>query len=181
MLSWKPSRRSGSAARAIAAATAATVAVATIAVTGASSAGASAPFAQSVGRFLDGAVGTNPVQELVNLQDARATAPGTQSVQNPLNAELLGKLDLPLTGALQLPQLLGITFGAANQVAVAHDDGYSYGASGAVSNSGGVSVGGNNSAFPADATINLRPPPGSSETPLRFPAPYRFPRSVASP
>ncbi len=131
--------------------------VAAVSVTGAQGAGATtAPLAQSVGRFLDGAVGTSPIQGLVNLVDARATAPGTQSVQNPLTANLLNNaLSLPLNGTLQLPQLLGITLGAANQVAVAHVDGSSYGASGAVDNSGGVSVGGNNAAFPADATIHL--------------------------
>ena len=38
-----------------------------------------------------------------------------------------------------------------------NSDGYSYGASGAVDNSGGVSVGGNNNAYPANATIDLTP------------------------
>ncbi len=52
-------------------------------------------------------------------------------------------------------ELAGINLGAANQVAKANIDGSSYGASGAVSNSGGVSVGGNNNAFPANATIDL--------------------------
>ncbi len=38
---------------------------------------------------------------------------------------------------------------------MAKTSGYSYGASGAVSNSGGVSLGGNDNSYPADATINL--------------------------
>jgi hypothetical protein len=116
---------------------------------------ASLPNAQSVGRFLDGSVGGNPIQVLANLKDARATAPGTQSQQNPLDVTVLSALHVPLGTALQLPPLLGITLGAANQVAVAHLDGYSYGASGAVDNSGGVSIGGNNNAFPANASIDL--------------------------
>ncbi|MDP9091575.1 MAG: choice-of-anchor G family protein [Actinomycetota bacterium] len=116
---------------------------------------ASLPNAQSVGRFLDGAVGGNPIQGLADLKDARATAPGTQSQQNPLDLTLLNALDIPLGHALQLPPLGGIVLGAANQVAVAHLDGYSYGASGAVANSGAVSIGGNNNAFPADASIDL--------------------------
>lgn len=132
------------------------LAVAGLAVTASQSASAAAPpRAQSVGRFLDGAVGSNPIQDLADLQDARATAPGTQSVQNPLDATVLNALELPLTAALQLPGGGVSQLGAANQVAVADPNGRAYGASGAVSNSGGVSLGGNNSAFPADATIDL--------------------------
>lgn len=116
---------------------------------------ATTPLAQSVGRFLDGSLGGNPIQQLADVADARAVAPGSQSAQNPLNATLLNSLELPLTGALQLPSLAGITLGAANQVAVAQGSGFSYGASGAVQNSGGVSVGGNNASFPSDATIDL--------------------------
>jgi hypothetical protein len=142
--------------RAVAAAVVATLAVTGVNLAAAESAhAASQPLAQSVGRFLDGALGTHAIQELADVKDARAVAPGTQSTQNPLDVTLLSKLELPLTGALQLPQLLGINLGAANQVAVAHTDGYSYGASGAVANSGGVSVGGDNNAFPASATIKL--------------------------
>ena len=47
-------------------------------------------------------------------------------------------------------------FGAVNQVAKAQSNGYAYGASGAVSNSGGVSAGGQN-GYPANATIDLSP------------------------
>jgi hypothetical protein len=127
-----------------------------LAVATSQSAGAATlPNAQSVGRFLDGAVGANPIQQLADVKDARAVAPGTTSAQNPLDVTLLGSLELPLTGALQLPQLLGVNLGAANQVAVAHANGFSYGASGAVANSGGVSVGGDNGAFPANASIDL--------------------------
>ena len=135
--------------------------VAAVVVTGsqgasAADASAAAPLnAQSVGRFLDGAAGGNPIQDLADLADARATAPGTQSAQNPLDVTVLNALNLPLTGALQLPGGGVFQLGAANQVAVAHTDGLSYGASGAVNNSGGVSLGGNNGAFPANATIDL--------------------------
>jgi hypothetical protein len=132
------------------------LAAAGLAVASSQSAGAAVqPNAQSVGRFLDGAVGAQTLESLVDVKDARATNPGSVSDQNPLDVNVLQTLDLPLTGALQFPQLLGITLGAVNQVAVAKSDGYSYGASGAVANSGGVSVGGNNAAFPADATIDL--------------------------
>ena len=132
------------------------VAVGGLVIAGGSPASAAtAPLAQSAGRFLDGSLGGNPVQQLADLTDARAKSPGTQTTQNPLNATVAGALNVPLTGALQLPTLAGIKLGAANQVAVAHADGYSYGASGAVANSGGVSVGGNNNAYPAGAEIDL--------------------------
>jgi len=134
------------------------VAVALTAATvasGGSAQAATTPNAQSVGRFLDGALGGNPIQSLADVKDARAVNPGSTSVQNPLTASLLNHaLTLPLDGALQLPQLLGINLGAVNQVAQANADGSSFGASGAVDNGGGVSIGGQN-GFPSDATINL--------------------------
>ena len=141
--------------RVVAGTVVAAVAASSFAFSGASAGAASLPNSQSVGRFVDGSLGTTPIQSIANVKDARAVNPGSTSVQNPLDVTLLNALTLPLTGSLQLPQLLGINLGAANQVAVAKSDGFSYGGSGAVSNSGGVSVGGNNAAFPADATINL--------------------------
>ncbi len=122
---------------------------------GGGAAGASGLQAQSVGRFLDGEAGGTPIQTLVDLKDARATSPGTQTKQNPLDATLLGQADIPLSDALKLPGDGALQLGAANQVAVARANGYSYGASGAVANSGGVSVGGNDNTYPSDATIKL--------------------------
>lgn len=132
------------------------ITVAGVAFAGTQSASAaSAPLAQSVGRFVDGSLANKPIQQVADVKDARALAPGTQSQQNPLDVTVLSKLSLDFKNALKLPQLLGIKLGAANQVAVAHNDGFSYGASGAVLNSGGVSVGGQDNAFPANATIDL--------------------------
>ena len=143
-------------ARVVAGTVATALAVASFAFTGTSAGASSLPNAQSVGRFLDGSIGTTTVESIANVQDARAVNPGTTSVQNPLTATVLNQIKVPLNGALQLGPLLGIqNFGAANQVAVAKSDGYSYGASGAVDNSGGVSVGGNNAAYPANATLDL--------------------------
>jgi hypothetical protein len=127
-----------------------------LAVVSAQYAGAATPTqARSAGNFLDATLGGNPIDDVAKLKFATAAAPGAASVQNPLNATALNAVTLPLTGDLQLPQIAGITLGAANQVAVAKTDGYSYGAAGAVANSGGASVGGDNSSFPADATIHL--------------------------
>jgi hypothetical protein len=134
-----------------------TVAVALVAFAApdAGAAAAPKPNAQSVGNFLDATLGGAPLDRVAALKYARATAPGATSTQNPLDATVLDSVHLPLTGALQLPSLLGIRLGAVNQVAVAKKDGYSYGAAGAVRNSGGVSIGGDNAAFPADARIEL--------------------------
>jgi hypothetical protein len=142
--------------RVMAATVVAGLTVAGIAVTGTPSASAAEALrAQSVGRLVDGTLGGNPIQQVADVADARATAPGTQSVQNPLDATLLGQLNVPLSGAIDLPTDPAIIAGAANQVAVAHLDGFSYGAAGAVSNSGGANVGGDSDSFPAFGTINL--------------------------
>lgn len=130
------------------------IAVATTA-TGQSANAAVSLRAQSVGRFVDGSAGGQPIQKIADVHDARATAPGTQSAQNPLDATLLGQIDVPLTGVINLSTAPAIVAGAVNQVAVAHDDGFSYGAAGAVSNSGGVNLGGRSGAFPALGTIDL--------------------------
>jgi hypothetical protein len=125
--------------------------------------------AQSVGRFLDGSAGGKPIQAIVDLKDARAKAPGTQSTQNPLDVQLGDAFTVPLTGKLQLPSGGLGAFGAVNQVAVAHTDGSSYGASGAVANSGGISVGGDNSAYPASASLTLSPSALSDNSPITIP------------
>jgi hypothetical protein len=135
--------------------TAATVTLA-VAIAGGGVAGAaSAPNAQSAGNFLDATAGGNPIDPVLLLAFARAQNPGSVTDQNPLDVTVLNTINLPLTGALQFPQLLGITVGAANQVAMARSTGASYGASGAVLNSGAVSVGGDNAAVPSNATIDL--------------------------
>ena len=139
-----------------AAATAAVLTAGAVLTTGGGAAGAStAPQAQSVGNFLDAAVAGNPIDQLASLKYASAKSPGTQSVQNPLDATVLNAINVPLTGALQLPNLAGIHLGAVNQLAVANHDGSSYGASGLVQNSGGASIGGDNNAYPANASIDL--------------------------
>ena len=141
--------------RALAGIVTAALALVAFAAPDAGAAAAPKPNAQSVGNFLDATLGGAPLDRVAKLEYARASAPGAASTQNPLDATVLDSVHLPLTGALQLPQLLGIRLGAVNQVAVARKDGYAYGAAGAVRNSGGVSIGGDNAAFPADATIDL--------------------------
>lgn len=150
-----PARRSRT-VRAVAVGAALSVAATGVALAGAGpAAAATTAYAQSVGRFLDGSLGGRPIQSIADLKDARATAPGSTSQQNPLDAKLLGQAEVPIGHALQLPGGGAFTLGAVNQVAHAHNNGAAYGASGAVSNSGAISAGGNNNAYPADATIDL--------------------------
>ena len=144
--------------RVLAGAVAATVAVASVSlVNDTSASAATAPAAQSAGNFLDALLGGQPLDSILKLQYARAQAPGSTSTQNPLDVTALNAINLPLTGALQLPQILGINLGAAQQVALAKLDGESFGGAGAVNNSGGVSVGGAPATTPptGGATINL--------------------------
>ncbi len=97
-----------------------------------------------------------PIQKLADLKDARATAPpekGTQ--QNPFDVKLFNMLNIPLTGVFNFPTSPAVKAGVVNQVAVAKDSGRSYGAAGAVSNSGGINAGGNSNDFPSSGTINL--------------------------
>ncbi|PZS17697.1 MAG: hypothetical protein DLM57_07800 [Pseudonocardiales bacterium] len=140
---------------------------------GAQSAGAAAlPQAQSVGNFLDGALGGGLIDPIVKLAYATAFAPGRTSVQNPLDVTALNAVNLPLTGALNLPEVAGIKLGAVNQVAHANLDGSSFGASGAVDNCGGVSVGCPNSSsgsFPANATVDLSAAGLSAGSPIPIP------------
>jgi hypothetical protein len=131
-------------------------------------AAASGPRAQSVGRFLDGQLGPQTLQDVLDVQDARATNPGSVSDQNPLSVNVAKSGELPLGSAPHPPQLTGVTFGAVNQVAVAKSNGYSYGASGAVRNSGAVSTSGG-SPYPANATFDLSAKGLAGNSPIPIP------------
>ena len=160
--------------RVLAGAVAATVAVAGAAlVNDTSASAATAPAAQSAGNFVDALAGGQPLDSIVKLQYARAQAPGSTSTQNPLDVTALNAINLPLTGTLQLPQILGINLGAAQQVALAKLDGESFGAAGAVSNSGGASVGGAPATTPpaGGATINLTASGLAGNNPVPIPVP----------
>jgi hypothetical protein len=128
-------------------------------------AGAATIVSQATGRFLSGSAGGQSLDQLAALQPATAQNTGGPAVrsENPLTASALGgAVTVPLTGALQLPGGGVATFGAVNQVAQANPDGSSYGASGAVTNSGGISVGGATGGQQANATFNLAGLGGSS-------------------
>jgi hypothetical protein len=124
----------------------------------AATAAAPPPRAQAVGRFLDGRLGSTPLEAALDLADARASSPGTPGARNPFDVTVGGQRSVPLSGALQAPGAGdAMHIGVANQVARARPDGWSFGAAGAVADSGGASIGARNNAFPADATLNLSP------------------------
>jgi hypothetical protein len=156
-----PDRRSRT-LRLVATGAATSVGLAAFAFAAASPASADTPlYGQSVGRFLDGAAGGQPLESVVNLKDARAQAPNNPSERNPLDAKVLGQADIPLSHKLQIPGGGVFHLGAVNQVAEAHSNGAAFGASGAVSNSGGISSGGQK-GHPANATITLKQPNSGS-------------------
>lgn len=126
-----------------------------IVAAGGGTAGAATVNAQSVGRFLDGSAGGNPIQDLVDLKDARATAPGTTSAQNPLDVKAFNALDIPLSNAINIPTSPAVDAGVVNQVATANTNGRSLGAAGAVADDGGASLGDDNDGEPDAAKIDL--------------------------
>lgn len=85
-----------------------------------------------------------PIQKLADIKDARATAPGQTSDQNPFDITLFDSLDVPLTDVISIPTDPAVDAGVVNQVAIAELNGRSLGASGAVADDGGISVGDNN-------------------------------------
>ena len=147
-------RRPSRTVRALTATTVLSVAAGSLLLSTAVPASAATVRAQAVGRFLDGSLGGKPLQQVVDIHDARATNPGTTSAQNPLDVTLFGQADIPLSGKLQAPGNNVFHVGAANQVAIARANGHSFGAAGAVANQGGAAIGGQH-GYPADATLNL--------------------------
>jgi hypothetical protein len=163
--------------RALAGTVAATMVVTGLTLAGGQSATAataaaadSAPQAQAVGNYLDATLGGNTLDAIAKLAYATAKAPGSTSVQNPLDVTLLGALNLPLTGALQLPSLLGIDLGAVTQKASANVNGKSYGQVGTALNQGGVSIGGSDPKdLAGNATINLSAAGLAGNSPIAIP------------
>ena len=128
-------------------------------------AGASpAPVSQAAGRFLSGEIGGSDLDNLVAVKGESAVNTGGASVthQHSLSASLLSQQLLNLPDGLQLPGGGVLTLGAANQYAQANPDGSAHGASGAVTNSGAVGLGGGG-APQSDATLDLAGASGLAE------------------
>jgi hypothetical protein len=128
-------------------------------------AGASpAPVTQATGRFLSGEIGGSDLDNLVAVKGESAVNTGGASVthQHSLSASLLSQQLLNLPDGLQLPGGGVLELGAANQYAQANPDGSAHGASGAVTNSGAVGLGGGG-APQSDATLDLAGASGLAE------------------
>ena len=117
---------------------------------------APAPVSQATGRFLSGAIAGSDLDNLVAVKGESAVNTGGPSVthKHSLSASLLKQQLLNLPDGLQLPGGGVLELGAANQYAQANPDGSAHGASGAVTNSGAVGLGGGG-APQSDATVNL--------------------------
>jgi hypothetical protein len=130
------------------------------------SAGAAAPPAsQSTGRFLSGTVGGADLDTIAAIEGESAQSLHGQNVTryNSLDASALsGAVRLPLTNVLRLPGGNVLSLGAVSQYANANADGSALGASGAISNSGGIAVGGQQGAAPANASLDLAGAGGSA-------------------
>jgi hypothetical protein len=121
------------------------------------------PRSQSVGRFLTAKIGNASLDRLVQLTGAAAGVKGESAAntggpavthQDVLTASVLNHPLLNLPSGVQLPGGGVVQLGAANQYAQAAADGSAHGASGAVTNSGVVGIGGPN-APQSDATLDL--------------------------
>jgi LPXTG-motif cell wall-anchored protein len=119
-------------------------------------AAADTPVSQARGWFLSGsALGTN-LDNIAELQGAKAKNYGGHTVTqlNPLSATLLNSIHVPL-GPINVPGSGVLQLGAVNQAAIARASGSAVGASGAVTNSGAIAVGGQNGVPAANATLDL--------------------------
>ncbi|MGQ0844613.1 MAG: choice-of-anchor G family protein [Sporichthyaceae bacterium] len=116
------------------------------------------PVSQARGVFLSGSALGIDLDDIVSLKSAKAVNDGddrTVKDLNPLEVSLLNSLDVPL-GPVNLLEGNGLlSLGAVNQAAVARSNGSAVGASGAVTDSGAIAVGGEDDVPPANATLDL--------------------------
>ncbi|WFR67529.1 choice-of-anchor G family protein [Curtobacterium flaccumfaciens] len=110
------------------------------------------------GRFLSGtALGIN-LDNILTVEPADATNTGGAAVTDvhPLNVTALNAVNVDIGSGLNLLGDNGIlTLGAVNQYAAANPDGSSAAASGAVTNTGGIGVGGADGVSQSNATLDL--------------------------
>ncbi|WP_162321923.1 choice-of-anchor G family protein, partial [Nesterenkonia haasae] len=112
---------------------------------------------EALGKFLGGEAAGIDLDGIAEINGAFAENPSGDHpiVTNPLGAEVLNAIGVNLGDSLQLFGPNGvIQLGAVNQYGEAQDDGFARAASGAVSDQGGISVGGSEE-FPADASVDL--------------------------
>jgi hypothetical protein len=110
------------------------------------------------GRFLGGTALGIDLDDIVALETARAVNTGGGQVVDRagLDATVLNAVQVDVGQGIQLLGQNGLlTLGAVNQVALANADGSSTAASGAVTNTGAVGVGGAGGVPQANATFDL--------------------------
>ena len=114
------------------------------------------PVSQSEGRFLGGTVLGSDLATLLSVASAQAASAGVPAeMLNPLTIAALNALDIPL-GPVNLLGTNGVlTLGAVAQYARAEADGSSVAATGAVTDSGAIGVGGAGGVPAADASLTL--------------------------
>ncbi|MBF4605921.1 choice-of-anchor G family protein [Curtobacterium sp. VKM Ac-1393] len=118
-----------------------------------------APVASTAqGRFVSGsALGVN-LDDILTVTPANAVNSGgaTDTDVHPLDVTALNAVNVNLGGGLNLLGNNGIlALGAVNQYAAANADGSSVAASGAVTNTGGIGVGGQDGVPQSNATLDL--------------------------
>lgn len=117
-----------------------------------------APVSQARGQFLSGTLGGSNLGTVAALNGESAQNTGGSQVTryNSLDANALrDQVQLPLSHVLQLPGAGVLHLGVAGQYAQANPDGSATAASGAVANSGGISLGGQGQPLLANATLDL--------------------------
>jgi hypothetical protein len=110
------------------------------------------------GRFLSGSALGLDLDDIlaVTPADAVNTGGATDTDVHPLDVTALNAVNVDLGGGLNLLGDNGIlTLGAVNQYAAANADGSSVAASGAVTNTGGIGVGGQDGVPQSNATLDL--------------------------
>ncbi|MBA8989458.1 LPXTG-motif cell wall-anchored protein [Curtobacterium pusillum] len=112
----------------------------------------------SEGRFLSGSALGIDLDDILSVTPADAVNTGGATVTDvhPLDVTALNAVNVDIGDGLNLLGDNGIlTLGAANQYAQANPDGSSLAASGAVTNTGGIGVGGQDGVPQANATLDL--------------------------
>lgn len=124
-----------------------------------SASAATMPTSYGEGRFLSGSLLGVDLDRIVDVTSATATNNGSQPTQtskDPLDAEVLQAIEVSAEPAPQIDLGGVLQIGPVGQYAQAGADGTSFAASGAVVDDGIVGVGSNQSAPPANATLDLQ-------------------------
>ena len=116
------------------------------------------PESYAEGQFLSGTLLGMDLSRVLALDSAEARNDGTQPTQtskDPLDADVLEEYEIAPETSPQVDVGDVLQIGPVAQYAEAHNDGSSFGASGAVADDGAIGVGTDTSTPPANATFDL--------------------------